>query len=66
MENRFMKIFRLVIMALALIALIVFLVLHVRVGLESQMSRVYLGLYGLLIIWAGVRVFTLVKDIIKK
>lgn len=66
MENRFMKIFRLVIMALALVVLIVFMVLHVRAGLESQMSRVYLGLYGLLIIWAGVRVFTLVKDIIKK
>lgn len=66
MENRFMKIFRLVIMALALVVLIVFMVLHVRAGLESQMSKVYLGLYGLLIIWAGVRVFTLVKDIIKK
>lgn len=66
MENRFMKIFRLVIMALALVVLIVFMVLHVRTGLESQMSKVYLGLYGLLIIWAGVRVFSLVKDIIKK
>lgn len=66
MENRFMKIFRLVIMALALIALIVFLVLHVRVGLDTQMSRIYLILYALLILWAGVRVYTLVKDIIKK
>lgn len=66
MGNRFLKIFHLAVMALALIALVVFLVLHVLAGLDTQMSKIYLALYVLLIIWAGTRVYTLTKDLIQK
>ena len=66
MGNRFLKIFHLAVMALALVALIVFLVLHVLAGLDTQMSKIYLALYVLLIIWAGIRVYTLTKDLIQK
>jgi len=66
MGNRFLKIFHLAVMALALVALIVFLVLHVLAGLDTQMSKIYLALYVLLIIWAGTRVYTLTKDLIQK
>ena len=66
MGNRFLKIFHLAVMSLALIALVVFLVLHVLAGLDTQMSKIYLALYVLLIIWAGTRVYTLTKDLIQK
>jgi len=66
MGNRFLKIFHLAVMALALVALIVFLVLHILAGLDTQMSKIYLALYVLLIIWAGTRVYTLTKDLIQK
>ncbi len=66
MGNRFLKIFHLAVMALALVALVVFLVLHVLAGLDTQMSKIYLALYVLLIIWAGTRVYTLTKDLIQK
>jgi hypothetical protein len=66
MESRIMKIFRLVIMAAAFIILAVFLVLHASAGLETQMSKIYLGLYIILMGWAGVRVFSLAKELLKK
>lgn len=66
MGNRFLKIFHLAVMALALVALIVFLVLHILAGLDTQISKIYLALYVLLIIWAGTRVYTLTKDLIQK
>lgn len=66
MGNKIMKIFHLVVMALALVALVVFLVLHISAGIDSQMSKLYLGLYIMLIIWAAARVFTITKDLLKK
>lgn len=61
-----MKIFHLVVMALALVALVVFLVLHISAGIDSQMSKLYLGLYIMLIIWAAARVFSITKDLLQK
>lgn len=61
-----MKIFRLLVMTTAFVVLTVFMVLHVRAGIETQMSKLYLGLYILLMIWAAVRVFSLMKEILKK
>jgi hypothetical protein len=66
MGNKIMKIFHLVVMALALVALVVFLVLHISAGIDSQMSKLYLGLYIMLIIWAAARVFTITKDLLQK
>ena len=66
MGNRIMKIFRLVIMALAFVVLTVFMVLHIRAGIETQMSKMYLGLYIILMGWAAVRVFSIAKDLFQK
>lgn len=66
MEKKIAKIIRLVIMAAALVALLVFLILHIGAGIDSQMSKIYLALYILLIIWAGMRVFTITKDLLQK
>lgn len=66
MESRLMKIFRLVIMAAALVVLTVFMILHVRAGIETQMAKLYLGLYVILMGWAAVRVFSLAKELLKK
>ena len=66
MEKKIAKIIRLVIMAIALVALLVFLILHIGSGIDSQMSKIYLALYILLILWAGMRVFTITKDLLQK
>lgn len=66
MEKKIAKIIRFVIMAAALVALLVFLILHIGAGIDSQMSKIYLALYILLIIWAGMRVFTITKDLLQK
>ncbi|MBQ3246313.1 MAG: hypothetical protein IJB06_06335 [Bacteroidales bacterium] len=66
MGNRFMKIFHFAVMALALVAIVVFMVLHVKAGLETQMSKVYAALYVLLAIWAGIRTYSLGKDVFGK
>lgn len=66
MGNRFVKIFHFAVMALALVAIIVFMVLHVKAGLETQMSKVYAALYVLLAIWAGIRTYSLGKDVFGK
>lgn len=66
METRLMKIFRLVIMAVALVVLTVFTILHVRAGIETQMAKLYLGLYIVLIGWAAARVFSMAKELLQK
>ena len=66
MGNRILKILHLAVMAIAFVALAVFMVLHVRAGLETQMSKLYLGLYVILMAWAAVRVFSIAKDLLKK
>ncbi len=66
MGNRFVKIFHFAVMAIALVAIVVFMVLHVKAGLETQMSKVYAALYVLLAIWAGIRTYSLGKDVFGK
>ena len=61
-----MKIFHMAVMVLAFVVLTVFMVLHVRAGIESQMSKLYLGLYLILMGWAAVRVFSIAKDLFQK
>ena len=52
-------------MVLAFVTLTVFMVLHVRAGIETQMSKLYLGLYIILMVWAAARVFSIVKELRK-
>lgn len=63
MENKIMKIFHFAVMALALVALVVFAILHACAGLETQISKLYMGVYVILAIWATTRVISLYKDL---
>ncbi len=66
MGNNVLKIFRAVFMAIMLVALVVFMIIHIKAGLETQTAKLMLGGYILLFIWAAARVFTLVKELIQK
>lgn len=53
-------------MAIAFVLLTVFMILHVKAGVVTQMSKLYLGLYIILMVWAAVRVFSIAKDLFTK
>lgn len=66
MGNRFLKIFHFAVMAAAMIAVIVFMVLHLTSGTAGQTAKLWTLIYVLLIIWAGMRVWALGKEIFRK
>lgn len=66
MGNKALKIFYAVFMTLILAAMVVFMVIHIRAGLDGQTAKLLLGGYILLILWALYRIFTLLRDIIRK
>ncbi len=63
MGNKALKIFYAVFMALMLVALTVFMIIHIRAGLDGQNARILLAGYILLIIWAAARLFTLIRNL---
>ena len=63
MGNKALKIFYAVFMALMLVALTVFMVIHIRAGLDGSNAKVILAGYVLLIIWAAGRLFTLIRNL---
>lgn len=65
MGNKVLKIFYAAFMALMLVALTVFMVIHIKAGLEGQNAKILLGGYVLLILWAVARLFNLIKSLIK-
>lgn len=66
MGNKVLKIFYAVFMTLILAALVVFMITHIKVGLEGTNAKLLLAGYILLIAWAAFRIFNLVKSIIQK
>jgi len=66
MGNKALKIFYAAFMTLILAAMVVFMVIHIRAGLDGQTAKLLLGGYILLIIWASYRIFTLIRDITRK
>jgi hypothetical protein len=66
MGNNVLKIFYAVFMTLILAAMVVFMVIHIRAGLDGQNAKLLLGGYILLILWAVYRIFTLIRDIARK
>ena len=62
MGNRISKILHLIVMALAFVVLIVFLVIHCK-SQPQGMEKVLGGLYGIMIIWAGIRVISLAREL---
>ena len=64
MGNKVLKIFHVVFMALMLVALAVFMIVHIRAGLEGQYAKILLAGYILLIVWAAARLFTIIRNLI--
>ena len=65
MGNRFLKIFYAVFMALLLVAVVAFMVLHIMSGIQSGNAKLLLAGYILILIWASLRLYTLIKDLRK-
>jgi hypothetical protein len=63
MGNKALKIFYAVFMALMLVALTVFMVIHIRAGLDGNNAKILVAGYVLLIIWAAGRLFTLLRNL---
>ena len=63
MGSRFLKIFYAVFMSLMLVALAVFMIVHIRAGLDGQYAKILLAGYILLIVWAAARLFTIIRNL---
>lgn len=63
MGNRFLKIFYAVFMGLLLVAVVAFMILHIMAGLQSGDAKLLLAGYILILIWASVRLYSLIKDL---
>ena len=66
MGNRFLKIFYAVFIALLTVAIVAFMVLHIKSGLDGQYAKLLVGGYILILIWAVFRLFTLLRDIFRR
>jgi hypothetical protein len=63
MGNKAFRIFYVVMMALAIIALVVFMIIHIRAGLEREYAKILLAAYVLMIFWAAMRLIRGVKNL---
>ena len=66
MGNKALKIFYAAFMAIILVSLVVFMVIHINTGLDGQTAKIILAGYVLLIIWAAARIFNLIRSLIQK
>ena len=66
MGNKALRIFTAAVMALAIIALVVFMIVHIRSGLEATNAKLLLAAYVLMICWAGFRLFAIIKSLLRK
>ena len=63
MGNKALKILYAVFMSLMLVALAVFMIVHIRAGLDGQYAKILLAGYILLIVWAAARLFTIIRNL---
>lgn len=63
MNNKIFKITYAAIISIILIALVVFMVMQICSGVKGNIATLYTAMYGLLIIWAAVRLYSLIKEI---
>lgn len=66
MGNKALRIFSAAMMALAIIALIVFMIVHIKAGLAATNAKLMLAAYVLMIFWAGYRLFSIIKSLLGK
>lgn len=63
MGNRIFKIAYIAFMALVLLAVVVFMILHIKAGLQSGNAKLILAGYILIFIWGLTRLYTLIKNL---
>ena len=66
MGNKAFRIFYVAMMTLAIIALVVFMIVHIRTGLVETNAKLLLSAYVLMIFWAGFRLFVAIKNLLGK
>ncbi|MBR5563646.1 MAG: hypothetical protein IKW11_05405 [Bacteroidales bacterium] len=66
MGNKAFRIFFAAMMTLAIIALVVFMIVHIRAGLDGTNAKLLLAAYILMIFWAGFRLFATIKSLLGK
>jgi hypothetical protein len=66
MGNKAFRIFFAAMMTLAIIALVVFMIVHIRAGLDGTNAKLLLTAYILMIFWAGFRLFATIRSLLGK
>jgi hypothetical protein len=66
MGNKAFRIFFAAMMTLAIIALVVFMIVHIRAGLDGTNAKLLLAAYILMIFWAGFRLFSTIKSLLDR
>ena len=66
MGNKAFRIFFAAMMTLAIIALVVFMIVHIRAGLDGTNAKLLLAAYILMIFWAGFRLFFTIKSLLDR
>ena len=66
MGNKVFRIFFAAMMTLAIIALVVFMIVHIRAGLDEVNAKLLLAADVLMIIWAGFRLLATIKSLLGK
>ena len=59
MSEKFKKLLHLIAMCVALLAVVVFAVIHAMTALDGQYGTLLMVAYGLMFVWAGCRVIVL-------
>lgn len=62
MSEKFKKLLHLIAMCVALLAVVVFAVIHAMTALDGQYGTLLMVAYGLMFVWAGCRVIVLAKE----
>lgn len=63
MGNKFLKVAYAVFMAAVAVAVVVFMIIHLKAGDGGQYSKLITGGYILLLIWALYRCYNIIKSI---
>jgi len=63
MGKRIFKIAYVAFMALVLLAVVVFMILHIKAGLQSGNAKLILAGYIRIFIWGLTRLYTLIKNL---
>ena len=63
MNNKTFKVLYAAFMAVVAVAVVVFMIIHIRSGNSGQYAKLITGGYVLLFIWAAYRCYTLIKSL---